>query len=720
MPALRLWKAAFIVLLAASILLTTTPSAADDPEPGSGDRIVDDDGDGIFDDLEEELAPAPPGQPFDVIVLLEQPLSTATLGMLRQSVGDFDVDFEFPSVAGFAATLTKGQITALSQLGAVAQIEADRPATLFLDTASEWFGVNKAETDFGFDGNADGLSTYSTGDIVIAVLDTGIDDGHDDLASGKVLAWTDTSTPASGRCSTPCDPHGHGTHVSSIAAGTGSASGGTFKGAAAGAALVGVRVLNSSGSGSASTINAGIQWVIDNKATYNIRVLNMSLGFDGCFDDTHSVAQMVNSAAAAGIVAVVSAGNEGPGACTIGSPASASGAVTVGAMADPEHGSAVNFSCGGAPAGGFYLICFSSRGPTADGRIKPDVAGPGVLIRAADAGTTTGYVDASGTSMSSPFVAGVVADMLHASAGLSPGQIKTILMDTAVDWGTAGRDNDYGAGRLDAYEAIRAAAGASGTNISVPNHQLIWGDLPAGSGSTNCAVTNSFDDYTVNVSDPSQALAATLIMPTWGDGVDFDVCLFDKDGVQVGISSRDARQETVGIANASNGPYTLRIWAWPGGFGFPTSAPGQYFFDISVGGSISPPVSVALTTDGSTPFGSQGFNVTVDTTASGTNDVQTVQVATGPADLYVRTTAFSDSTNVWSLGSTPGADRVVWRFSTDGAAWTTFTQTDTLVPLDTGVPAGGNRNVYFQLTTPTSSSSTNQHTATVTIVAVAP
>jgi serine protease AprX len=708
-------------------------SSPKEPPPPPPERIVDADGDKVFDDLEQSLAPAVAGQPFDVIVLLNQPLSAAKLNLLRQRVGPFDTRFEYPSIDGFAATLNKGQITALAKLDLVAQIEPDRIVKPTLDNATLWFGVQAARTDFGVDGNADAAATYSSGDIVIAIVDTGIDDGHVDLNDGKVIAWKDFINDDPD----PYDENGcsyHGTHVSSIAAGEGQGDS-AFTGVAPGAALVGVKVLGVQRApggpprclGFTSQVNGGIQWVIDNKATYNIRVFNMSLGVDGCFDGTDSQSMLVNAAVAAGLVAVVSAGNEGPAACTIGSPAAAQDAITVAAMADPGHGGGVTFSsCGDAPAGGFYLVCFSSRGPTADDRIKPDIASAGVLIRAAEGGTSSSYKDLSGTSMASPFTAGTVALMLDADPSLTPAQVKAIIMDTAVDWGTSGKDTDYGAGRLDAFEAVSTAANTAGTNISVPNHHLIWGQLdsPSSGSPDNCSSPGSFDDYTVDITDSALSLAVTLIMPAWNpDGsneLDFELCLFDKDGVVLDSSTSASRQETVGVAAASNGPYKVRVYAWPGNQSFSPSIGGPYFFDISVGGSVTEPVSISLTTDGTTPFGVQDFNVTVDTTASGTNDVQTVQVSAGPADLFIRTTLFANNGNVWSLGSSNGADQVVWEFSTDGTNWTAFTEADALSSLASSVPSSGTLDVYLRLTMPTEITSSEEHSATVTIVATSP
>ena len=214
--------------------------------------------------------------------MLNRPLDL--LPVLKSRHGNFSEKFVYPAIRGFAANLTKGQIIAFSQDLDVKQIEFDAPVYPHLDTSQQWFGTAKARTDFGVDGNADGLATYSAGDMVIAVLDTGIDTGHVDLDGGKVIAWHDftpnnqqTPYDETGPCS------GHGTHVSSIAAGEGQGNA-DFKGVAPGAALVGLKVLRQQGNGcpgQTSWVDAALQWLIDNKTTYGIEVANMSLGGGG-------------------------------------------------------------------------------------------------------------------------------------------------------------------------------------------------------------------------------------------------------------------------------------------------------------------------------------------------------------------------------------------------------------------------------------------------------
>ena len=144
---------------------------------------------------------------------------------------------------------------------------------------------------------------------------------------------------------------------------------------------------------------------------------------------------------------------------------------------------------------------------------------------------------------------------------------------------------------------------------------------------------------------------------------------------------------------------------------------GTWLTNFSFGCS---PVDIALTTNGSVAFGVQALTVTVDTTGSGINDVETVQVTTGPADLLIKSTAFSDGGNTWTLGASNGADQVKWEFSTDGSTWATFTTADALFTLANGVAETASTNIFFRLTMPTSTASASEHGATVTIVAVVP
>jgi len=130
--------------------------------------------------------------------------------------------------------------------------------------------------------------------------------------------------------------------------------------------------------------------------------------------------------------------------------------------------------------------------------------------------------------------------------------------------------------------------------------------------------------------------------------------------------------------------------------------------------------SISLSTDGTVSFSNMAPDSTQDTTASGTNDVQTVSVDSGPATLQIRSSSFSDGSNTWSFGDASGANQVKWEFSKDGTNWSTFNLADNLYTFDTNVAQAQTRNVFFRIMAPSSTSSTNPHNATVTIVATSP
>jgi serine protease AprX len=485
--------------------------------------------------------------PLPVIVVLNEPVSVAALTRRQQSIGSFEVKSTWTVIPGFAASMTPKQISALAQDATVRQIEYDNEVHACLGTAQTWFGTAKARTDWGVDGDRDGNPTsYSKNDIVITILDTGIDKNHYDLDGGKVIAFKDFVNSRTAAY----DDHGHGTHCASMAAGSGDGNA-TYKGVAPGAALVGVKVLNSAGSGSTTTIINGINWVVSNKATYGIRVLSISLGSTGSSNGQDALSLACNSAVDAGIVVCVAAGNSGPARYTISSPAAADKPVTVGCMSD----------CGEK---GYFLAYFSSRGPTADGRTKPEVCAPGWNITAAKKGTTNQYTTMSGTSMSTPFTAGTAALMLDANPSLTPTQIKSYLTSTAQDWGPTSSDVDYGAGRLQGYDAIKIAGGYTGTGPTVPAHVY---------QSENLGGTGKTDIWQVNVNSTSYPIAVTMIMPSWTSSQDFDLYLYNPSGTKVASSEGTTREEYIGYSPTTTGNYKIYAKSYAGS--------GSYYIDVS-------------------------------------------------------------------------------------------------------------------------------------------
>ncbi|MFB7112772.1 S8 family serine peptidase [Streptomyces sp. NPDC056291] len=275
--------------------------------------------------------------------------------------------------------------------------------------------------------------------VTVAVLDTGVDAGHPDLA-GRI---SQSKSFIEGQ-EVP-DRNGHGTHVTSTVGGTGAASDGKEKGVAPDAALAVGKVLSDQGFGSESQIIAGMEWAARD---VHAKVVSMSLGSSEGSDGTDPMAQAVNTLSKeTGALFVIAAGNSGaPG--TIGSPGAADSALTVGAVDSADRAAS-----------------FTSQGPrTGDNALKPDVSAPGVSILAARSQLISGsgyYTSKSGTSMATPHVAGVAALLAQKHPDWSGAQLKDALMSTSKQLGASAYA--LGAGRVSVPAAINAQITATGS-----------------------------------------------------------------------------------------------------------------------------------------------------------------------------------------------------------------------------------------------------------------
>ena len=540
--------AALAAFTAALLLATTGPAAA-------AENVADRDGDKVFDSLERRLAGLPPSSPVDVIVALREPATAERVRALAAEVGGFSDIARFSIIDAFAARVTNVDVRALARFRDVAYVARDAPVRATNNLAQDAFGAAQARVQSRLVGDGDGnVDAYSKSDLVAAVIDTGIDPGHRDLDEGKLLVYRDCS---SGACvvAPPSDVNGHGTHIAATIVGEGDARADRLHGGVAPAgALVGLRVLNNQGVGSSSATLRALEWVRGNRAAYGIEVVNLSLGTDGCASGSDPVARAVEATVTAGLVVVVSAGNEGPGSCTIGSPAAAPNAITVGAMADPARG-------------GFSLASFSSRGPTADGRIKPDIIGPGVGIRSAQAGSPFGYVASSGTSMAAPFVAGVALLMLDANPALSPGELKHRMLASAIPWGAPGADPHFGHGRLDAYAAIAAAGAPLAFPPIVPVHDAVTRMTPAGGGHADLVIAASGGGFPVAVTVTSPAATPALVAE-----------VRRPDGAVVATTGEQrGRHLDLRFTAAAPGIYILRVRSLADAFEFTADVAGGSF-----------------------------------------------------------------------------------------------------------------------------------------------
>ncbi|MFI9814742.1 S8 family serine peptidase [Saccharothrix variisporea] len=277
----------------------------------------------------------------------------------------------------------------------------------------------------------------------VAVLDTGIDVTHPDLADAVV----DSAVFAAG--DNTDDRVGHGTHVAATITGSG-----RFQGVAPDAKLLNGKVLDDTGYGKESEVIAGMEWAVAAGAD----VVNLSLGSSRPSDGTDPLSQALNRLTAeSGTLFVVSAGNSGPGESTVGSPGAADAALTVGAVDRDDA-----------------LAEFSSRGPRlGDGVLKPDLTAPGVGIVAAKARNGTigtpvddGHVALSGTSMAAPHVAGAAAVLAGQHPDWTADRLKAALTGSAKP--TSGVSAHHqGAGRLDVARASRQSTTASPSSLSL-------------------------------------------------------------------------------------------------------------------------------------------------------------------------------------------------------------------------------------------------------------
>jgi subtilisin family serine protease len=294
-----------------------------------------------------------------------------------------------------------------------------------------------AAWDAGLDGSG----------VRVAVLDTGYDPAHPDLAARVSAArnFTEGMDPPG---ETAVDGNGHGTHVAATVGGTGAASDGARRGVAPGAELLVGKVLDNNGNGLEDWVIAGMEWAVEQDA----RVVNLSLGTPWPSDGTDPLSQAVDRLTeSSGTLFVVAAGNIGPGEGTVGSPGAATEALTVGAVTKAD----------GAAA-------FSSRGPRlGDQAIKPEIVAPGADIVAARAsGTSLGnlidghYTSLSGTSMATPHVAGAAAILAQQNPDWQAGELKARLASTSTP--LPGEPVTFqGAGRLDVSAAVGESAGVS-------------------------------------------------------------------------------------------------------------------------------------------------------------------------------------------------------------------------------------------------------------------
>lgn len=336
-----------------------------------------------------------------------------------------------PIIDAFVVEASQDDVGILEQQGDIDYILCDNQANAQMDIARKSLYRSTLEP-----------MPYTGAGVGIAFLDTGIYP-HPDFMNPQIRITGFVDFVHHQR--RPYDDNGHGTFVAGVAAGSGMASGGKYRGVATNASIIGVKVMNQYGSGNVTDILSGLQWVVDHRKTYNIRIVSLSLGMVPQSNNGLDVLSMaVEAVWKKGIVVIVSAGNNGPGWGTITSPGGSPSVITVGALDDQRT---IDYRDD-------RVSSISSRGPSYAGNNKPDIVAPGMNITSCGVpdkmqyrrlkSEEQYYKTMSGTSVSTPLVAGIVALVLQKNSKLSPDEVKNLFIKNAVRVDKDNRSSGYG------------------------------------------------------------------------------------------------------------------------------------------------------------------------------------------------------------------------------------------------------------------------------------
>ncbi len=373
---------------------------------------------------------------------------------------------QFKRLPFITVTASRRQIIAASQLPNIRSIYGNRTLKLNSDSFLNQIGITRVPLDHDLQATNQGFPV-SGNNVTVAVLDTGVNALHNDLAGRVVqnVRLNDLQSAGIGFVNPiPVENvqntdlvNGHGTFVAGIIAGSGGISGGKYNGVAPGTKILGM----SAGDLNLTYVLSGFDYLLDRGANYNVRVVNCSFSADTAFDFNDPVNIATKMLTDSGISVVFSAGNSGPGNGTLNPYAAAPWVVSVGTT--DEKGK---------------LASFSSRGVFGSSQFSPSLVTPGVNIislrgltsQLGVLGVATGldttrlvanelpyYTTASGTSFSAPQVAGAIALMLETNPNLSTAQIKRILQNTATPLPPYFR-HEVGAGMLNVHAAVLKAA----------------------------------------------------------------------------------------------------------------------------------------------------------------------------------------------------------------------------------------------------------------------
>lgn len=386
--------------------------------------------------LEEGAVELTPELLAEGVALVEAAADLSAAGLIRAIESERgEVDEHLRLANAVVAELTPEQAREIAARPEVERIETEKIMRLDLDRSAGTVQVTEARRQ----------NLVGTGrDIVVAVLDGEVDINHPALR-GRVVRKRNYTQEGWG------SPHGHGTHVAGIIAGNDA----TYRGMAPEATIWNYKLFptgqTEAANESESTEGSTGADAIEDAVKDGAKIINCSWGINTTLDGNSVWAVTAERAARLGSNVCKSAGNRGPDAGSLTTPADARGDVIV---------------VGAVNRSGTEITNFSSRGPTADGRPKPDVCAPGERIMSAQ--VNGGFRALSGTSMATPHVSGVVALLLQRNPLLRPFQIKKMLTDTAtlLSEGDAG-SNDQGRGLINVLAAAQTPAPSAEAAVGI-------------------------------------------------------------------------------------------------------------------------------------------------------------------------------------------------------------------------------------------------------------
>ena len=433
-----------------------------------------------IDPLLQQQMLANPARPLPVILEMEHsqvPLAGADLNLAQQAFNLLQLNgtaqAALPLIDSAAGLATAAGITALAATPGVAYVHQDAAVR-----AHDSSGAASLGSAYPLAVNADrAWNAGRTGKgVTVAVLDSGIAPDADlTQPTNRILAEVNFADPLPAAGST--DPGGHGTHVAGTIAGNGLRSAGQYVGIAPRVNLVDVRVLDTNGNGRVSSVVLGVQWALDHRAQYGIRVLNLSLGAPAPASyRTDPLAAAVEIAWARGLVVIAAVGNT---AGSVDSPGEDPYVLTVGATDDRQTG----------PVSDDMVAWFSGSGTPSGSTSKPDVVAPGRRITSVrvpgsaldrllpdhvvTAATGATYFRLTGTSMATAVVSGAVALLLEQQPTLTPDQVKAIIKGTTRPFGQASGSTPsaatIGSGLVDAYAALTSGLRGSANRGQRPS-----------------------------------------------------------------------------------------------------------------------------------------------------------------------------------------------------------------------------------------------------------